>query len=181
MIKFAVAALWISAATLGSVYYSFNAARTQGEEAQAEPTLLGGLDYVSVEMVSVPLLKQGTVHGYFLAKLVYTIEPEKKAKLVLPADKLLLDQLYTYLYANPQIDFTKKASLDLDAFRSGIRDAVNAHVGDKLVHEVLIEQLDYLTKEDIRDNTARRRKVIADMEAAVEASKSKKASPQAGH
>ncbi len=174
MIKFVVAALWIAAATLGSVYFSFNAAQNHAAPEKAEPTLLGGLDYVSMEVASVPMMKNGEVYGYFLAKLVYTIEPEKKAKLVLPADALLMDELYSHLYANPEIDFSKKMNLDLNAFRRSVREAVNARVGDTLVHDVIIEQVDFLTKQDIRDNTVRRRKVIAAMEAAQAAPPPKK-------
>lgn len=164
MIKFVVAALWIAAATLGSVYYSFNAVRSHPDEKAPEASLLGGLDYVSMGVVTVPVMVKGAVHGYFLAKLVYTVEPEKKAKLVLPAETLLADEVYTYLYGNPLIDFTRKEKFDIDAFRAGLRDAVNARVGTDMVHEVLVEQVDYLTKDDIRDNSARKRKVAEAME-----------------
>lgn len=155
MIKFVVAALWIAAVTVGSVYFSFNMQREAVQEP--EPGYFGGLDYVKAEMISVPLLRDRKVHGYFLARLVYTAEPAKLKKLAIPAEALLTDQVYTYLYANPQIDFTSLATLDPDALRNGIRDSVNARVGEKLVHEVLIEQFDFLTKDDVRDNTSRRR------------------------
>lgn len=180
MIKFVVAALWIAAATLGSVYYSFNAARVLPEEAP-EPTLLGGLDYVSMPLLSIPVMKNREVKGYFLAKLVYTVEPEKKAKLVLPAEILLTDVMYSHLYGNTLLDFTVPGKLDLDAFRASVRDGVNARVGDRLIHEVLIEQVDFLSKQDIRDNTARRRKVAAAMEAAENPPPKKKADHGAGH
>jgi hypothetical protein len=158
MIKFVVAALWIAAVTVGSVYYSFNMLQQTAEETP-EPSFFGGLDYVRTDMISVPLLRDKKVEGYFLARLVYTVEPEKLKKLSLPVDALLMDQVYAYLYANPHIDFVNRTNLDLDALRGGIRDSVNARVGEKLVHEVLIEQLDFLTREDIRENTARRRAV----------------------
>jgi hypothetical protein len=181
MIKFVVAALWISGATLGAVYYSFNAAQShvqQQGEKPPEPSLLGGLDYVSMGVITIPLMKDSAVYGYFLAKLVYTVDPKMKAKLVLPPEALLMDEVYSYLYGNPQIDFANKAKLDLDKFRAGIRDAVNQRIGDTMVHEVLIEQADFLSKQDIRDNTARRRQVVATMEAAQEADKKKK--PESG-
>jgi len=34
---------------------------------------------------------------------------------------------------------------------------VNKRVGKDLIHDVLIEQIDFLTKAEIRDNTIRRR------------------------
>jgi hypothetical protein len=156
VIKFIVAALWICAATLGAVFYSFQAAGQRGVGEPPKP-MLGGLDYVKTDIISVPLIRNSRIDGYFLTKLVYTVEPDQIKKLSIPAPALITDQVYSYLYSNPQIDFTKKDTIDLDAFRSGVRDAVNTRVGAKLVSEVLIEQIDYLSKDEIRDNAIRRR------------------------
>ncbi|MBZ9848711.1 hypothetical protein LB565_12030 [Mesorhizobium sp. CA14] len=166
MIKFIAAALWICAVTLGAVFYSFQAAGQRGAAEPPKP-MLGGLDYVKTDMISVPLLRDGTIDGYFLTKLVYTVEPEQIKKLSVPAQALMTDQVYSYLYSNPQIDFTKKESIDLDAFRKSIRDTINARVGVELVHEVLIDQVNFLSKDDIRDNALRRRKNAGDTAAAM--------------
>lgn len=155
MIKFVAAAIWIAAVTVGAVYFSFNMERSA--DGKPEAGFLAGLDYVAAPMISVPLLRDRQVQGYFLARLVYTVEPEKVKKLPVPVEALLTDQVYSYLYGNPHIDFTDRDGLDLEALRGGIRDAVNARAGEKLVHEVLIEQLEFLTREDIRGNSANRK------------------------
>lgn len=157
MIKFIAATIWICIATIGAVFYSFQAAGARGEAEPPKP-MLGGLDYIKTEIISVPLVRNSTVEGYLLTKLVYTVDPAQIAKLSIPADALITDQVYSYLYTNPQIDFANKASLDINAFRDKIRDAINARVGEKMVHEVLVEQIDFLTKDDIRDSSIRRKK-----------------------
>lgn len=159
MIKFVMAAAWIAAVAIGSVYYSFNAA--QNRPVEQPPSFFGGLDYVRTDVVSVPIFREGRVLGYFFGRLVYTAETKQLKTLAIPAEALVTDQVYSYLYANPQIDFLEQGGVDIDAIRSGIRDAVNERLGMKLIHEVLIEQLDFLTKEDIRDNS-RRGNVSAD-------------------
>jgi hypothetical protein len=156
MIKFVLAALWISGVTVASVMLGLQTAREQPEQ-DAEPSVFGGLDYVRTGVMSVPVAKDGRVDGYFLARLVYTIDSKKLKSLSLPAEILLLDELHSYIYGNPQIDFSNREKLDLSMFRGGLRDSVNARVGDTFVHEVLIEQIDYLSKDDIRDNALRRR------------------------
>ncbi|WP_028032479.1 hypothetical protein [Chelativorans sp. J32] len=156
MFKFVLAAVWISAATLAAVFYSFQASQARNS-AEPPPPFFGGLDYVRTKVMSVPVVKQGRVDGYFLIRLVYTAEPERLKALSVPADILLLDQLHSYLYGNPQIDFSNRQSVDLDALRNGIRDSINTRLGETLVHEVLVEQVDYLSKADIRDNAIRRR------------------------
>ncbi|KRB19333.1 MULTISPECIES: hypothetical protein [Mesorhizobium] len=156
MIKVIAIAVWVCAATLGAVFYSFQAAGDRGVGEKPKP-MLGGLDYVKTDVISVPLIHDSRIDGYFLAKLVYTVEPEQIKKLSIPAEALITDQVYSYLYAHPQIDFGKKQPIDLDTFRAAIRDTVNARVGATLVHEVLIDQVNFLSKDEIRDNWLRRR------------------------
>jgi hypothetical protein len=160
MIKFLAAAIWICAVTVGAVFYSFQAAGARGDEEPPKP-LLGGLDYIKTGVISVPLIRDSSIGGYFLTKLVYTVQPDQMKKLSIPAEALITDQVYTYLYSNPQVDFTRKSTIDLDAFRNGIRDAINKRVGTELVNEVLIDQIDFLSKDDIRNNALRRRKDAA--------------------
>lgn len=156
MIKFVAAAIWLCAVTIGAVFYSFQNAAAK-IDAPAPPPLFGGLDYVKTEIVSVPVLRNGQIDGYFLTRLVYTVEPEKMARLSVPAEALIVDQVYSYVYGNPDLDFVSHETLDLDAFRAGIRSKINEKVGEDLVHEVLVEQVDFLSKEEIRDNTIRRK------------------------
>lgn len=160
MIKFIAAGLWLCAVTIGAVVYSF---QMSGEKApEPEPALLGGLDYVKTDVLSVPVLKQGGVVGYFLTRLVYTVEPEKMKKLTVPADVLFSDELYSYLFANPAIDFTDSSALDIDALRNGVRERINARIGEELIHDVMIDQIDFLSKEEIRNNSVRRRATAAE-------------------
>lgn len=156
MIKVIAIAVWVCAATLGAVFYSFQAAGESGVGEKPKP-MLGGLDYVKTDIISVPLIHDSGIDGYFLAKLVYTVEPAQIKKLSIPAEALITDEVYSYLYAHPQIDFTKKETIDLDAFRAAIRDAINTRVGTTLVHEVLVDQMNFLSKDEIRDNWLRRR------------------------
>ncbi|MEO3384867.1 hypothetical protein [Mesorhizobium sp. CAU 1741] len=150
MIKLMVAALWISIATTGAMLFSFQWAQAPDESANAEESpAFHGLDYVSTDIISVPVFKDGRVHGYFLARLVFTAEAARLAQLKLPPQALLADQVYSHLYANPQIDFTNRQSLDVDTFRAGIRDGVNERLGEDLIHEILIEQVDYLPKDQV--------------------------------
>ena len=164
MIKFIVAGLWICAVTIGAVFYSFQLA---GARTTAEPdaALLGGLDYVKTDVLSVPVLKHGGVVGYFLTRLVYTVDPMEIRKLSVPAPTLINDQVYTYLFTNPNIDFSETESLDLDTFRNELRDSINKRVGKDLIHDIMIEQIDFLSKQEIRDNALRRRTVTEEPKA----------------
>jgi len=160
MIKFIIAAVWICAVTAGAAIYSFQnaGASAAGEE---EKPMLGGLDYLNTDMISVPMVKDAAIQGYFLTKLVYTVDPREMAKLSVPATALITDQVYSYLYTNPQTDFANTADLDLDAFRNNIRQTINQRIGADIIHDVLIDQVNFLSKDEIRDNAVRRRETPA--------------------
>ncbi len=157
MIKLMVAALWISIATTGAMVYSFHSAQQDEDAAaaDAEATAFKGLDYVRTGVISVPVFDKGKVHGYFLARLVFTAEGKRLAQLKLPAEALLTDQVYSHLYGHPEIDFTKREALNVDAFREAIRTGVNGRLGEDLIHEILVEQVDYLPKETVGSSSVR--------------------------
>jgi hypothetical protein len=154
MIKFIAAAVWLGAVTIGSVFYSFQSAQGLPEN-RVEPSIFGGLEQIRSEIISVPVVKNGQITGYFLTRLLYTAEAEKLKRLTVPAEALIIDVVYGYLFANPQIDFSRKEQIDLDLFRDGIRDSVNERVKDTLIHDVLIQQIEYLAKAEMRDSSIR--------------------------
>lgn len=160
MIKFIAAAIWICAATLGAAVFSFQSSQANTEKPEAKP-MLGGLDYVKTDVIAVPIIRQAGVTGYFLTKLVYTVDPAVMDKLSIPAESMIVDQVYSYLYGSPEVDFSQTKALDLTAFRENIRDSINTRIGEKLVHDVMVEQIEFMTKDEIRDNALRRR--VSDM------------------
>lgn len=156
MIRLIVVALWISVATTGALLIAFQTSRQPQETAQdGEPTPFKGLDYVKTGIISVPVFDSGKVHGYFLARLVFVADGKRLAALKLPAEALLADHVYSHLYANPEIDFTSRDDLDIDAFRQTVRAGVNERLGEELIREILIEQVDYLPKGEVGTTTVR--------------------------
>lgn len=154
MIKFVVAALWLCAVTIGTVFYSFSLASQQAGQTESAPPYFGGLDYVKADIISVPYIRNAKVDGYVLAQLVYTAKPADLNKLSIPIQNLLLDQVYSYIYSDPEFDMTR---FDLEGFKTGLRDSINKRVGSELIHEILVEQIDYIPKSDIREKTPQRR------------------------
>jgi hypothetical protein len=156
MIKFVIAAIWICAVTVGSIFFAFSSTSEKPEAAAPAP-FFGGLDYVKTDVISVPIVKDGGVAGYFIARFVYTADPARLAAMTVPAEAMLIDEVFTYLYSNPAIDFSRAERLDIDAFRNGLRDSINKRLGEDLIKEVMMEQVDYLSKQEIRDNAMKRR------------------------
>ena len=111
----------------------------------------------ATDMLSIPAFSNGEVGGYFITRLVYTAEPKELRSLTLPPQVLITDELYTQLVGNTVIDFTSMDTFDMDAFRETVRDRLNERLGRKIFHDVLVEQIEFVTKAEIRNEAARRR------------------------
>ncbi len=151
MIKTLVIGVWICAVALGSVYFSVQVSNKE-ESVEPDPAMFGGLETIRGEVASIPVISSGAVQGYFLTRLSYTVDPLKIAKLSVPVNELITDALYTALVGEPVIDFPDVDVFDLEAFKTHIRQTLNDRVGEELFHDVIVEQIDFLSKEDIRSN-----------------------------
>ena len=97
----------------------------------------------------------GAVQGYFLTRLSYTVEPVKAAALTIPLPDLVTDALYSALVGEKLIDFPHMEKFDLETFKTHIRDKLNERLGEEVFHDVIVEQIDFLSKADIRSNMRR--------------------------
>jgi len=151
MIKMLGTGVWICVVALASVYFSVQVSNKK-EPVEPDPAMFGGLETIRGEVTSIPVISSGAVQGYFLTRLSYTVDPLKVAKLSIPVDELITDALYTALVGEPVIDFPDMEMFDLEAFKSHIRNTLNERVGEELFKDVIVEQIDFLSKEDIRSN-----------------------------
>ncbi|MDA4847565.1 hypothetical protein [Hoeflea poritis] len=156
MIKLAISGVWICAVTLASVYFSLQVA-SETSNPKEETEFFGGLDYVRSDLMSIPAIYDGEVRGYFITRLVYTAEPEILNSLSLPPEMLITDELFSLLVGERVIDLTRVEQFDLDAFRIVVRDRLNDRLKKKVFHEVLVEQMEFLTKAEVRNRARQRR------------------------
>ncbi|MDI7863429.1 hypothetical protein MRS76_15845 [Rhizobiaceae bacterium n13] len=150
MIKLVLTGLWVCAVTLGSVYLSIYLATAPVGEAGAENR---NTELVPGEMITVPVISDGKVAGYFLTRISFTIDKEKVVDGSLPLNALVTDELFTLLIGNKVIDIANTSAFDLNGFRTQVKQDLNKRLGGDVITEVLVEQLDYLSKDDTRNNS----------------------------
>jgi flagellar basal body-associated protein FliL len=154
MVKLLLTGLWVCIVTLGAVYFSvqMSAAPAPVDEEARKKELL---ELVRGESITIPVISEGAISGYFLSRVSFMMDKEKIKGIKLPMTELTTDELFTLLIGNKMVDLSKPGAFELEKFRSTIKDDLNKRLGDGLVAEVLVEQLDYLSKEDIRNNASR--------------------------
>jgi hypothetical protein len=151
MVKLILTGVWVAIVTLAAVYFSIQFSKPEDPNA-ADAKKKATEELVRGELTTFPVIENGSVEGYFLTKTSYIADKNKIAAITLPIPELLTDQLYTELVGDNVIRIGDNRKFNLKAFRDRVKDALNKRLGDGVILDVIVEQIDYLTKEDLRAN-----------------------------
>ena len=155
MLRYLFIGVWAILVAIGGVYggliWSSNNVQTAKEDE-----FFPGLDYVKTAPITIPIVRDNQVQGYVLAQLVYTVDAHQKQSLPIPLDVFLLYEAFRTIYGSTTIDFEKLEKYDLTEFTEGILKNVNSRFKSKLVHDVLIEQLNFITLDMVRNKLVQR-------------------------
>lgn len=166
MLKLVISGVWVVIVALIAVYFSVQMAMAPKVD-EAAVARKANEETIRGELTSLPVIADGAVKGYFLTRLSYVVDKVKMASIHIPIDVAITDELYTTLVGNQMIDLGNRNDFDVAAYRKLIKDAVNKRLGEDVVYDVLIEQIDYLSKEDLRASMAQKKGTIASGESIV--------------
>ncbi|PZM11977.1 hypothetical protein [Rhizobium tubonense] len=152
MIKLVLTGVWVCVVTLAAVYFSVQLATAPTTDPNAAKTPTQ--EFVKGEQINIPVISNDGVSGYFLTKVSFMMNKDKAKDLPLPLVELTTDQLFTLLVGNKMIDIAHPNSFKLDEFRSDIKKNMNERLGGDYIASVLVEQIDYLSKDEIRSNAS---------------------------
>lgn len=154
MIRNLAVSIWIVCLTLASAYFG---ARMQHEPAPKPSQGVQPPALIALKSVTVPVIANGAMEGYVLAHITVSAKAELLAKLPQPADLLMGDAAFKTLYAEEQVDFKHLGKQDLAKLSKKVLDGINAKAGIPLASEVFIQELHYLSKQEIAAGTTYRR------------------------
>jgi hypothetical protein len=148
MLKLVFTGVWVCAVTLGSVYFSVQHASAP-VESDAEAARRASQEYVPGELITVPVIKDGAVQGYFLTKLSFSVDKTKIKGMDVPLKETVTSQLFDILVGEKLINVADTSSFDLAHFKSAVKEGLNKNLHDEIIYDVLVEQLEYLSKADV--------------------------------
>ena len=152
MIKLILCGLWVCVVTLLSTYAAVSwqtAARAPEHEPEAQKQF-GGLESVKTRMISVPIIADGAIQGYVTAQFLYTVDGKVMKRLSVKPDDFLLDEAFRAIYGGTSIDFRKFKKQDLAGLSKQIGENVNKRLSVRLIEDVLVQELNYISKENVR-------------------------------
>ena len=161
MFKLIITGVWVAAVTLASVYFSIQMSKAP-DPAEEEARRKAVQELVKGEVVTFPVIAQGKVEGYFLTRTSFIADKTRLGEIKLPIPELLTDELYTELVGDKVIRVGENRNFDLKAFKNRVKEALNKKLGSEVVLDVIVEQIDYLTKEEIQSSMSKPGSTIKD-------------------
>jgi hypothetical protein len=149
VIKLILSGLWVCLVTLASTYAAVSWHTSKAPKAEGQKQL-GGLDSVKTRMISVPIVADGTIQGYVMAQFVFTADATVMKRLSVKPDVFLLDEAFKVIYGGQTVDFRHFKKQDLPALSRQIAENVNKRLGVALIDDVLVQELNYVPKENVR-------------------------------
>lgn len=150
MLKLVLVGVWVilvtAAATFGSVYLG----KSKSGETGKPPDL--GVEEITSEMTSVPIIRGGGVAGYVVFQLSFAADRALLDQKKLDPVPFLKDATFRVIFTSTETDFRRLKADDLNKLTNAIAEEANRRLGQPLVRQVLLQQLNYVPRDDIRTN-----------------------------
>ena len=148
MIRIIVIGLWICVVAFGSLYFAVQNSADPSDEA-ASPGGFGGLDYVKTDVMSVPIITKGSVAGYVVTQLVYTVDSNTRKKLTVPLEYFITDEIFRKFYGSYS-DTKEVEKVSFEDVRASIIGDINSRFPEPVIKDILVEQFNYISAAEIR-------------------------------
>ena len=146
MIRLILGGLWVCIVTLAASYAA--ASWKIGSHAPAPDEGVHGLESEKTQPISVPMIKDGAVQGYVVAQFAYTIDAATLKRLTVPPEVFMVDEAFRTIYSDTNLDFQHLERYDIDKLKHDLMQKTNTRLKGDLIKDVLVEEFNYITKED---------------------------------
>lgn len=151
MLKLVILGIWVIIVTAGATFGSVHLRTlSSGEGSETQEDL--GVEELKADMTSVPMIRGGDIIGYLIIQLSYQADRRVLFEMKLEPLPYINDAAFRSIFASTDVDFRRLRGSDLDRLTSAIMKEANIRIGADLVRQVLIQQLNFVPKEDIRTN-----------------------------
>lgn len=150
MIKFLFVGLWGSLAALGADYAAgrWFAGQTIAARADAKAA---SIEQRKLAPMNVPVVKDGEIQGYVIVQLAYTVDPKALKPGAAPPDAYLVDEAFRAIYSDDKLDFRRLEKYDAAKLTQLVFERVRVRLGNDAVKEVLVHDLNFVSKGDLRN------------------------------
>jgi hypothetical protein len=149
MIRLVLTGIWVCAITTAASY-GVAAWKAGGFELVPKEEYLEGVEYEKTKVLNVPMIADGAVQGYVVAQFVFTIDAKTLRQMSVPPVTFVVDEAFRKIYGDENLDFRNLGRYDLEDLTKTIKERANQRIQSEVVQDVLIEEFNYVSKEDLR-------------------------------
>lgn len=143
--KAMIAGIWTLIVSLGATYaVAYMGSPPPPGAAQAAKPVL---EVEKTRVLNVPVISDGAVRGFIVAQFAYTVDPKQAKTLTVTPDVFLLDEAFRKIYADDHLDFLHLEKYDVNALTAYLVTATNQRLGMDIVHDVLVQDFTFVSKE----------------------------------
>lgn len=153
MIRTVIIGLWICLVALGSLFFAVQRHAANGA-GQTQTAQQAALDYGTTDQFSVPIIVNGEVAAYVVASIAYTLNSNVRSRINVPVSLFINDEIFRQFYGSYS-DTRQVEKVSFDMIKKAVIDGVNARFPEPLVKDLLVEQFNFITAEQIRNQTGR--------------------------
>jgi hypothetical protein len=149
IVRLLMTGVWACIVTVGAglamSYWKESHAALAPKQEYAE-----GLVYEKTRVIHVPMIAEGSVQGYVVARLVFTADANVLRQLPVPPEAFIVDEAFRNIYGDEKIDFKNLSRYDLAHFAQTVREHVNRRLQVDVLQDVLVQDFNYVSKDQIR-------------------------------
>ncbi len=139
-----VVGLWVLIVSLGTSYAVAFIAAPAKDGAAANKA---ALTVDKTRVLNVPMIAGGAVRGFIVAQFAYTVDSAKAKSLPVSPEIFLLDEAFRTIYTDDRLDFLHLEKYDVGGLTTKLVAATNKRLGEEIVHDVLIQDFTFISKE----------------------------------
>lgn len=100
--------------------------------------------------INVPRIKDGSVKGYAVMLLSYTVDLDALRTAAMAPDSILVDEAFRYVYGDDTIDFDHLDRFDFAKMSKALIRAVNERVKGDVLVDIGVQEFTYAPISDTR-------------------------------
>ena len=106
------------------------------------------LQLEKTRVLNVPIIADGAVRGFIVAQFNYTVDAAKAKSLPVTPEAFILDEAFRTIYTDDHLDFLHLEKYNVGALTARLVAATNKKLGADIVHDVLIQDFTFISKEE---------------------------------
>jgi flagellar basal body-associated protein FliL len=158
VIKMLVVGVWASVVALASSYaaatFGLTSVAPEPARVEAQGPVVNGLEYRKPPALTVPMISDGRLRGYVVAKIVFTASAEALRGFPIDPQPFVMDEAFRRIYTEGKVEFDKMSKYNLEDITKAIKTNVNARLGSELIQDVLLDEINYVDKDSLKQDGA---------------------------